>query len=56
MKSGGNDFFNEKGGRSGTISGGNSFEPQGASALENLLDLESTTKDDIIANVEIMIQ
>jgi len=51
------NFFTEGRGRTGTTVGGmgSSNEPQGAAALENILDLESTTQEDIIANVEIML-
>ena len=55
---GADDFFDQKPQKTaGTIAGGGaSFnQPIGAKALENILDLEETTENDIIANVEAML-
>jgi hypothetical protein len=51
------DFFKEDMTKSGTIVNAGGFgEPSGATALENILDLEETTQEDIIANVEAMLK
>lgn len=55
MKAKAQDFFDEARGRTGTTVGGAEFEPVGQAALENILDLEETTQEDIIKNVEVML-
>lgn len=55
--SAGDDFFDEKAARSGTMVGKGGFDqqPQGVKALQTMLDSENATQEDIIANVEVML-